>query len=116
MEEELHCPKGWEIKYSQSKEPGRPYYVRISDGHRQWEPPSEYSWEIVAAVIVLAAVGLYPVGEEVPLMPAQLHEAREDEAAAEAEHQLVNHQLLVQSFLHRRKASRRDGLGMSSSG
>ena len=64
MEEELHCPKGWEIKYSQSKEPGRPYYVRISDGHRQWEPPSEYSWEIVAAVIVLAAVGLYPGGAE----------------------------------------------------
>ena len=64
MEEEPHCPKGWEIKYSQSKEPGRPYYVRISDGHRQWEPPSEYSWEIVAAVIVLAAVGLYPGGAE----------------------------------------------------
>jgi hypothetical protein len=53
-------PKGWVVKYSQSKEPGRPYYVRISDGHRQWDPPNDYNWEVIVAVVILAAVGLYP--------------------------------------------------------
>ena len=59
-EEEIVVPKGWEVKYSQSKEPGRPYYVRVSDGHRQWDPPHEYNWEVIVAVVILAAVGLYP--------------------------------------------------------
>ncbi len=59
-EGEIAVPKGWVVKYSQSKEPGRPYYVRLSDGHRQWDPPNEHSWEVIAAVVILAAVGLYP--------------------------------------------------------
>lgn len=59
-EEDIVVPKGWVVKYSQSKEPGRPYYVRLSDGHRQWDPPSEHNWELIAAVVILAAVGLYP--------------------------------------------------------
>ena len=61
-ESDARMPKGWVVKYSQSKEPGRPYYVRISDGHRQWEPPSEYSWEVIVAAVILTAVALYPSG------------------------------------------------------
>ena len=34
-------PKGWIVKYSRKKAPGRPYYERISDKHAQWEPPGE---------------------------------------------------------------------------
>ena len=55
----IRAPKGWEVKYSQSKEPGRPYYVRISDGHRQWDPPNGFNWEVTAAIVIFAAVGLY---------------------------------------------------------
>ena len=33
------CPRGWEIHFSKSKFPGRPYWFRIIDGHQQWEEP-----------------------------------------------------------------------------
>ena len=48
---EKAVPEGWVVKYSQTKEPGRPYYMRVDDnsttfhrhppGYIQWEPPSQ---------------------------------------------------------------------------
>ena len=37
-DEDIVVPKDELVKYSQSKEPGRPYYVRLSDGHRRGTP------------------------------------------------------------------------------
>jgi hypothetical protein len=46
---------------SKSAEPGRPYWVRISDGHRQWEAPSTVPWKQIgiALLIVIACVACY---------------------------------------------------------
>ena len=51
------CPRGWEIHFSKSKEPGRPYWVRITDGHRQWAEPADF-WTIrdILDILVIAIV------------------------------------------------------------
>ena len=46
-------PDGWAVKYSTTKQVGRPYYVRVSDGHRQWDPPRQYGKVDAIAVIVV---------------------------------------------------------------
>jgi hypothetical protein len=61
----------WEVHVSKSKEPGRPYWVRVSDGHRQWEQPSTFPWkELGLALVVIVCVACYPGGPDLAVEEA----------------------------------------------
>lgn len=53
-------PDGWVTKYSAKKHPGRAYYVRLADGHRQWAPPWQYGTrEVLGALGICLAAALF---------------------------------------------------------
>ena len=56
-------------RYSARKHPGQKYYVRLHDGHRQWDPPREYGTREVlaalAAVLFVAAVLSRYIGTDI---------------------------------------------------
>jgi hypothetical protein len=47
------CTSEWEVRISQTQDPGRKYWVRINDGHRQWDPPKSPNPKLSFLVVLL---------------------------------------------------------------